>query len=397
MEKIKFKSIDSEKIFCFSYSIYLIFSLFSKTFLFQYYNVNVYRLIKVSYIALLFYIEYRDKKFNKNRIIGIILCLLLYLNTSYIGGVLSDSLSILILCSSRHAKFDKIAKITVIIEISVLSLTIVLAKIGIIENYIYYGERVREYLGFLYALFPSMILFNITCLVIYLNREKNIKKIIYKVILLFVANVFVYKLTNSRLSFACSIFLLICFCLFKTIPNLLEKISNWKIYKVLSSYSFIICCILSILIMLVYNPEVTWMNKLSEILGNRIYLMRTSFDRYGFKLFGIKDIAWVGSGLNKYGKLNLGEYLYVDNLYINILQKFGLFFLIVMLILITVTLLKCHDEKKYLIIFILFLISLRCLIDDLQLHLYYNTFLFIIPKMLMDGDENTICDDELKK
>ena len=397
MEKIKFKSIDSEKIFCFSYSIYLIFSLFSKTFLFQYYNVNVYRLIKVSYIALLFYIEYRDKKFNKNRIIGIILCLLLYLNTSYIGGVLSDSLSILILYSSRHAKFDKIAKITVIIEISVLSLTIVLAKIGIIENYIYYGERVREYLGFLYALFPSMILFNITCLVIYLNREKNIKKIIYKVILLFVANVFVYKLTNSRLSFACSIFLLICFCLFKTIPNLLEKISNWKIYKVLSSYSFIICCILSILIMLVYNPEVTWMNKLSEILGNRIYLMRTSFDRYGFKLFGIKDIAWVGSGLNKYGKLNLGEYLYVDNLYINILQKFGLFFLIVMLILITVTLLKCHDEKKYLIIFILFLISLRCLIDDLQLHLYYNTFLFIIPKMLMDGDENTICDDELKK
>ena len=397
MEKIKFKSIDSEKIFCFSYSIYLIFSLFSKTFLFQYYNVNVYRLIKVSYIALLFYIEYRDKKFNKNRIIGIILCLLLYLNTSYIGGVLSDSLSILILCSSRHAKFDKIAKITVIIEVFVLSLTIVLAKIGIIENYINYEYRVREYLGFLYALFPSMILFNITCLVIYLNREKNIKKIIYKVILLFVANVFVYKLTNSRLSFACSIFLLICFCLFKTIPNLLEKISNWKIYKVLSSYSFIICCILSILIMLVYNPEVTWTNKLSEILGNRIYLMRTSFDRYGFKLFGIKDIAWVGSGLNKYGKLNLGEYLYVDNLYINILQKFGLFFLIVMLILITVTLLKCHDEKKYLIIFILFLISLRCLIDDLQLHLYYNTFLFIIPKMLMDGDENTICDDELKK
>ena len=397
MEKIKFKSIDSEKIFCFSYSIYLIFSLFSKTFLFQYYNVNVYRLIKAFYVALLFYIEYRDKKFDKNRIIGIILCLLLYLNTSYIGGVLSDSLSILILCSSRHAKFDKIAKITVIIEVFVLSLTIVLAKIGIIENYINYEYRVREYLGFLYALFPSMILFNITCLVIYLNREKNIKKIIYKVILLLVANVFVYKLTNSRLSFACSIFLLICFCLFKTIPNLLEKISNWKIYKVLSSYSFIICCILSILIMLVYNPEVTWMNKLSEILGNRIYLMRTSFDRYGFKLFGIKDIAWVGSGLNKYGKLNLGEYLYVDNLYINILQKFGLFFLIVMLILITVTLLKCHDEKKYLIIFILFLISLRCLIDDLQLHLYYNTFLFIIPKMLMDGDENTICDDELKK
>lgn len=397
MEKIKFKSIDSEKIFCFSYSIYLIFSLFSKTFLFQYYNVNVYRLIKVSYIALLFYIEYRDKKFNKNRIIGIILCLLLYLNTSNIGGVLSDSLSILILYSSRHAKFDKIAKITVIIEISVLSLTIVLAKIGIIENYIYYGDRVREYLGFLYALFPSMILFNITCLVIYLNREKNIKKIIYKVILLFVANVFVYKLTNSRLSFACSIFLLICFCLFKTIPNLLEKISNWKIYKVLSCYSFIICCVLSILIMLVYNPGLTWMNKLSEILDNRIYLMRTSFDRYGFKLFGIKDIAWVGNGLNKYGQLNPGEYLWVDNLYINILQKFGLFFLIVMLILITVTLLKCHNEKKHLIIFILFLISLRCLIDDLQLHLYYNTFLFIVPKMLMNGDENIVCDDELKK
>ena len=149
--------------------------------------------------------------------------------------------------------------------------------------------------------------------------------------------------------------------------------------------------------MLVYNPGLTWMNKLSEILDNRIYLMRTSFDRYGFKLFGIKDIAWVGNGLNKYGQLNPGEYLWVDNLYINILQKFGLFFLIVMLILITVTLLKCHNEKKHLIIFILFLISLRCLIDDLQLHLYYNTFLFIVPKMLMNGDENIVCDDELKK
>ena len=393
MNIAKLKSIDSENIFCFCYATYLIFSLCSTTFLFQYYDVYVYRAIKAIYVLLLFYIEFRDKSFNQSRIIGIVLCLLLYLNASYIGGVLSDSLSILLLYTSRHARFEKIARLTNVISIGVLLVVIILAKTGVIENYISTGRATREYLGFLYCLFPSVILFNITCLTLYLSRHDQGRSVVAKITLLVLGNVLIYSLTVSRLSFMCSIFLILCFCLFKVLPGSLEKMSGNKAYKILSNYSYVISCVLSVLATILYNPEISWMSKLNHTLEGRLSLETTSFYRYGFNLFGIKDIPWVGAGLNQYGQLTKGEYLWVDNLYIHITQQLGIVFMLVILILITVALVKCYQKKKYLTVFILGLISLRCLIDDLQMHLFYNTFLFIIPKMLLDGDENKICDD----
>lgn len=379
------KYFNKENIFYILYSLYLLFSLLNKTFFFQYYNVFAYKIVKFAFLFALLVFEFIKDKNDKTALIGLGICLLLYGYSSYFSS-LTDSLAIILLFSSRRENFEKIAKLTLIIQIFVLLITIFCAKVGIIENYISYdGIRTREYLGFLYALYPSVILFNITCLTVYLNRDSN-ENIIIKVILLILANVLIFIFTKSRLSFAFSMILIVCFCFIKLKPDLFVKISENKVYQFITNYSFVIFCVVSALFTALYSPNVGFLNKINSFLGDRVRLAKQSLDLYGVKLFGIKDIGWVGNGLNAQGQSNVGAYLWVDNLYVNVMQKFGIVFIVCALVVLTITMIKCSKQKKYMLLFILALISLRCIIDDLQLHLYYNTFWFIIPQMLMCKD-----------
>ena len=75
------------------------------------------------------------------------------------------------------------------------------------------------------------------------------------------------------------------------------------------------------------------------MLVNRIYFKNKSLQLYGFGLFG-RQVEWTGNGLTTEGVKIYQTYLYVDNLYMQILQKYGLLILILMIILLTFTLFK---------------------------------------------------------
>ncbi|MBZ4284048.1 polymerase, partial [Streptococcus pneumoniae] len=82
------------------------------------------------------------------------------------------------------------------------------------------------------------------------------------------------------------------------------------------------------------------------ILGGRIYLMNKSLNLYGFGLFG-RPVEWNGNGLTIEGVRNYQTYLYVDNLYVQILQKFGLLALGIMLLVLTLTLFKVIKRREW--------------------------------------------------
>ena len=109
-----------------------------------------------------------------------------------------------------------------------------------------------------------------------------------------------------------------------------------------------------------------------------------SLSKYGFGIFG-KMIPWIGNGLDSSGKTISGTYLWVDCLYIKILQNYGIIFLMILITILTIVMYKiCKAEDFYLLV-ILTVIALHCITDDLSLYMWYNTFSVVIGGYLYNN------------
>ena len=65
-----------------------------------------------------------------------------------------------------------------------------------------------------------------------------------------------------------------------------------------------------------------------------------------------------------------------------ILQKYGLLILVLMIILLTLTLFKVIKRRQWVLAFILILMSFHSIIDDLNLYLQYNIFWILIGSLI---------------
>ena len=144
-------------------------------------------------------------------------------------------------------------------------------------------------------------------------------------------------------------------------------------------FSFILCSIFSLVTTINYDYSNPYMSKLNEILGRRLYLGHISLDMYPINLLG-HDTKYIGNGLDMYGNKTSGTYFYVDCLYLNLLEKYGLIFTVILLLLLTYSLSNTLKEKDYFLLVILTFFALHGIIDDLEIYIYYNTFWFIISK-----------------
>lgn len=384
--KIYIQKLKSTEIFFFiAYMIYMSESILLMSFYGKYLPNQKYALILC--VGLLVFNELLSAdKINIKTMFGLIVCLLLFVITFSTSGYSIAGMFIFIYCA-RNISFEKISKWTVHITAIMVLFIVMSSFLGIIQDYVDLGERVRHYLGFCYALFPSTLIFNITLLVIY-RKNTNIK---WKdIIVLFFINCFFFYFTNSRLSFGLSIFALLIGMIYKYKYNYLNKPHIF--YKILI-FSFIICSVISFVLTILYSAGVGWMRELNSFLGNRLILGQISLLQYGVNLLG-KKIPWVGNGLDYNGKRATGTYLWVDNLYVKILQRFGIVFFIVFLLFITFALYKCYKTRKYYLLIFMMIIALHCTIDDGQLELYNNTFWFIIGTVLfgrkINGQRNEL-------
>ena len=151
-------------------------------------------------------------------------------------------------------------------------------------------------------------------------------------------------------------------------------------------FTFIVNALVSFWISFTYlNSTNVFVNnflyELNYMLGNRIYLTNKSLQLYGFGLFG-RQVEWTGNGLTTEGVKIYQTYLYVDNLYMQILQKYGLLILVLMIILLTLTLFKVIKRRQWVLAFILILMSFHSIIDDLNLYLQYNIFWILIGSLI---------------
>ena len=178
--------------------------------------------------------------------------------------------------------------------------------------------------------------------------------------------------------------MLACSLLIKWFPELLSKLGYvFKAFKL----TFIVNAIISFWVSFTYlNSGYSFINdllfKVNHMLGGRLYLANKSLNLYGFGLLG-RPVEWYGNGLTVEGIRNYQTYyLYVDNLYVQVLQRFGLLILGLMLSVLTLTLSKVIKKRQWVLAFILIMMSFHSMIDDLNFYLHYNIFWVLVGTLI---------------
>ena len=362
--------------------IFLFVSILDATFYVQHLPRIAYKVLTALSLALLVIKELYKKEYDYRTIVGLIITVLVYLIIGKISTLSSNiAISLFFIYALRDIPFKSVAKTSLVVSVLILLFVIVSANLGVITNYLEIsGTRVRSYLGFRYALYPSILLMNVVAIALYINKN-NIRY--WQWVLLSLSVYWIYGQTDSRLTFYNSCILLVFNILIKWFPNMLSKLGNvLNVFKL----TFIVNAIISFWITINYlGSNNYFVNgfffKLNQVLGGRLYLANKSLELFGFGLFG-KPVEWNGNGLTVEGVRNYQTYLYVDNLYIQVLQKFGLLVLVLMVTLLTLTLSKAIKKNQWIIAFILIVMSFQSMIDDLNLYLHYNIFWILIGSLI---------------
>lgn len=330
-----------------------------------------YSVIKFFGIGLLILRELLIEKYNSRSVfLGLIFVALMF-TTGFESSTGTIIYILIYIFCARNIEFKQLAKFSAVVSIATLLFVIGSSYVGIIDNYIApYSARNRHYLGFRYALFGPVILFNATGLVLYVKKS-NIRWI--ELAALMVLNIWVYDQTDSRLSFYLSMMLIIAFVILKLRPDFLKR---RRVICYGMVFSFALFFVLLVFCTYMYNENVSWMSFLNRILNNRLKLGWQAFKEYGITFFGQK-IELVGWGLDAYGNRLSGvynSYNYIDIFYIQILIRYGVVFAFFWIGFLTYCMYYFLKVGDYELLLCLSFIAVHCTVDDLCLHLYYNTF-----------------------
>ena len=367
LEKSSLKNL----LFYFAYSIYLGYNLLDTSFYSK--NINVFgNLLIIIVLAMLIFKEVIDFKVNSRDLtLFIILAIIGGLFFNYMGY--NYAMLPFFVYSARNVNTTTIVKISYRISLVLLIFIIVSSYLGWITNYITYdGEREREYVGFRYSLFGPAILCNIIFLKVYLEKD-NIKW--RTLIFLIIGNYVLYEFTDSRLTFGLGMLLLILTILIKFFSKFKRVLMN----KILIG-SYVVSGLLSLYFTIGYNHLSEWHSNINEFLGGRLSLGYSTLKYYGYGLLG-KKITLVGNGLDVDGYITTETYDYVDNLYIQLLLKLGLLFLVIFILGMTIVMWRVYRLNDVYLYIIFSLLALHGIIDDLMILPQYNSFWFVIAAL----------------
>ncbi len=371
--KLKFP----EYLYFIAFEIYLIYFLLYTSF-YAVYIEFASGIVKVVCVLLLLLAE-AFQTASKKSVVSIFIIGFFSVMTLFMGG--SGIIhTLLFIYAARNMRLEKVMRIAQIISTAVLIFVILSALMGLIPNYMMARSTgVKRYcLGFRYVLYPSVILFNITGIVIYLKKSA----IRWRTILLLLAlNYIIYLPTNARLSFGVSCVIIMIAVVLKIKPNFLQK---RRILCALLCSVFIVCFVSSFVLCILYNDSDPAMRAIDAFMGGRISGAKNALMIYSFGLLPRK-IQYNGFGLDMYGHAFRGRYLYVDNLYIQALQVYGVLFIVAYVLLNTYAMYQCYRRKEWHLLCIMVVLALRGMIDDLSLSLHYNAFWIVIGPMVLSS------------
>lgn len=287
--------------------------------------------------------------------------------------------SALILFSARKYNIRWLCPVMAGVVCATALVVIVASQMGVIQDVILDPEtRVRHYLGFRYCLYPPQYLFSATLVICWLRAQRFT---IWEAIALIAANVFLFYLTDSRISFALSVIAVVGTLLYRLCMQ-----KGWSVRGIarVLVLAFVLAALLTIVVMIMYfsNPYDEQMVNLDRMLTGRVWLGYQAIVDYGITPFG-KPVEFIGNGLDAQGQLNLsrGAYNYVDNTFINIAVRHGLVYAIALVGLFTATSARAFKEHDYTLVFVIALIAVESIFIDLAVRVACDALMFAFASL----------------
>ena len=263
-------------------------------------------------------------------------------------------------------KWEIILRKQYFVSMIVVLVFLCFSQIGLIEDFIRNDGRIRHFLGFNWTTYAPIIWFFVTVGSLCLNSTgKFLKQSVGLGLIAYI----LYKLTGTRLAFGLTVLSIILFLLFGHIKKHKAKFRALTSITICSPF---LCAIVSISAHALYSPDKPFFEKLNSLLSQRLYLGKMGIMNYGISLFGQK-IVWKGFDRNTF---TFADYNYVDCTYLHLLLEFGLVFLIVYLVILTIGIIKAYKNEKYYMCWALCLLCILGMTEPWLLNFTFNPFMF---------------------
>ena len=374
LNKIEYLFTD-EGLYFLSYVVFLSMAILNTTMFSQY----TYRFANLVYAGCLGLLMFRELTYGRYSVKTLTLILggfvLSVLAVLFAHAAVFPMTIVFIVMAGRIA-VRKVLKVALVTTIILCAITILAAEIGLIQNIIYYqGVRVRYALGFRYVLCLPTYFFNIAAIICYLQKER----IKYSTLaILTILSTIIFVQTNSRLTYMTTILLVFFMVYEKLLERFLPQFKKMNPIWALFIPIFLVISVFSVYITICYDPSIGWHNLLNRFLGDRLVISNRSYNIYGIPLLGNSSIEWVGQSVDVNGIKPSGAITYVDNLFFNILQQYGIVTLFAVVILCTIMMYRCYQLGDRILMMILVILALHAFFDGIIQQLQYNSFLHFI-------------------
>lgn len=278
---------------------------------------------------------------------------------------------------AKDISLRKIITVYFAVTSILLVVTMGAALLGNIENLVYYpeGRRRRVSMGIGYPTdFSAHVFFGIMSY-LYLRREK-IKYL--ELVLIMIGNGILYWLTDARTNTICISAAVIFLGYNKWIVERKKKKNCTyemnRIWSILLALSPVICGGFMIVISTFYNPHNKIMVLLNKLMNQRFSLSHRAIDIWGIDFWG----EWVP--MQGYGStVELPKhYFYLDSSYVNIVMRYGIVILAVILLIWIVITFRAREEKDWALLWVIAIISVQCMVEHHMIEIAYNPFIWVV-------------------
>lgn len=376
---MKVKITKSTLLFYISYIIWISMYILKAT----YFNENeilqvVFRLAGIPMYSLLIFKLILDNKYSLKTIIAsVIFFILLIVSRNSHSRVLLETM--LFIYSARNIDFKDIIKVTLFVQVTLMTITVISSLTGIIKNEVWYREdgTGRYALGYTYCTHIANFFYHIVLIYVYLKDKKKFS--IFSVLTILVLNKLIYNITDTKAVYYLIIILIIISYLSNYCKiNIKDNIFNKIVFK----YCFALSAIISIVLSINYNPSNQLYNFLNTSLSGRLRLGNIGYQEYGISLLG-QSITWV-TGRQGIERAYDSVYNFVDSSYMNIAINYGIVVLILVCIGYVIIIKKLLEEKNIRGCIALLFLALHSITDPQLLLLQYNPFLLLFGSLFYE-------------
>lgn len=291
------------------------------------------------------------------------------LNTSSIGfGV-----SILAIIAAVNIDFRKIVKWCICINIFYLFIVIAPSLIGLIPNETYIHDgKIAYSLGFAYYSNVSYIVLMIMVMGHYLTKTKKTEN---RLLLWGIpAQFIVYKVSTVKLVFY--VYLLFVAAVF--ISRITVRKAN-KLRNLISAGMFPIAMLITIVSSL-FVHSMPFLSRLDELLSARLSMNYIGFLRYGLKLFGQKietSTEWLDINY-------INHYFYIDSGYIYALLGYGIIITLIVILAYSMLSYNASSNCNGKLLVWCFVVCVFCVINNILVNILINPLPILAVKMLIN-------------